>query len=344
MFTLGFATTRSPGATVIDLIAAATGLGVIGAVDRLPARALRRVQPARDARVAAREPGRSAGVGAGDPLAASADRHPRQRSRGSTSSGRSGAPTLPRAHSTYFGSAVLPFAGPAAFVAHGAARRARLGRDVHRAVPDDVTVGGAAVPAHGVHVPADARRRVLHLHTTPTRCRTLRSSSPTTTTCAASTGSSISASRWSARPEESWPALPRLACELRGHGDGAGRADRRDARTVDGRTWRRRSYDPDRSVPSTARRTNRTGRSSRSRGATRRVSQGSEGGADEGEVLAHVVDGPRRLADHRRLRRREHVPHLVRRDLALRPGSCDGHVLCRIGPSSRCSGRGRCVR
>jgi hypothetical protein len=63
LFTLGFAARRSTEPSVVDFLAAASGTGHRRPSDRLPAHAVRGLQPPRNGGYAARPPGREPGHG-----------------------------------------------------------------------------------------------------------------------------------------------------------------------------------------------------------------------------------------------------------------------------------------
>ena len=93
LLTLGFATSRGPGPTALDLLAAASGLDRRRAADRLPPGAVRRVQPPRDDSSRCSRAGpvrRRGGRRSSGATSASARSTP---SRRSTRIGRAGQPT-----------------------------------------------------------------------------------------------------------------------------------------------------------------------------------------------------------------------------------------------------------
>ena len=145
--------------------------------DRVPAGALRRVQPSGVAHRDAGQPRRRTVVGSRDPHPASTRRHRRHAARLLRPLGTVGgrvlriALQLPRAPA-------LPLTRPVVVVGDRAALRARRRRHAALVEPDQCAVPGPPGAAHGVHGTCVGSPTRSDGSTNTIRCPTIRSSSP----------------------------------------------------------------------------------------------------------------------------------------------------------------------
>jgi hypothetical protein len=161
IFTLGFATESHAAPEVVAFLAAAFGLLVIALrIAYLPA-PLRLVQPPRDARHHAREPGRHAGVGTGAVGPSLPGGQPGQPGRLLRRVGTVGGRRGREPHDLP-GADLHALAPSDQLLARRSRRRPRLGRPLHGPLPGGRPGRGSALRPHGLH--RSARHRPGHPH------------------------------------------------------------------------------------------------------------------------------------------------------------------------------------
>ena len=143
--------------------------------DRVPALALRRVQPPRVAHDVVDEPRRRARVGTGDPDPAPARRHHRRAARLLRLVGAMGRRSV-RVTRELRGVAALPIARPVVVVGAQPAVGDGRGRDAPRVAARERAVASAHVPAHGLRRVAPDLELARVGSSTRIRCPTIRSS------------------------------------------------------------------------------------------------------------------------------------------------------------------------